>query len=100
MQVIRFALQAKNGCTNELVEWVKSWPDYGLPIPPHGWRVYWHTQFSPWDVVVNEIESLAEHEAWWKEWWAAPRAPEVAEKLGELTERGGGGEFWAVEVLK
>ena len=89
----------KDGCTNELVEWFKSWPEYGLPIPPHGWRVYSHSQFSPWDVVVNEIgfESLAEHETWWKEYWAAPRVREDMDRMAEIAERG---DLWTMEQVK
>ena len=99
--VVRFTLQAKKGCIDELVEWAKSWPDYGLSSPPHGWRVYWPSQLSPWNVVFHEIEleNLTEHEARWKELWVAPRVGEVLDRLAEISERGGGGEVWQMEVL-
>jgi len=101
MLVMRMTEQAKQGCTSKLVEFFESWPD-DAPAPPHGWRIYWPTQFSPWNEVIfeAEFESLAEHEAWWKEFWASPRSGEWLEKKRELTERGGHGELWSVKVLK
>jgi hypothetical protein len=41
-----------------------------------------------------EFESLEEHEEYWADWSARPETPAFAEKLYELTERGGAAEIW------
>ena len=101
MFVMRMIEQVKKGCTNELFEFFESWSEYA-PVPPHGWRIYQPTQFSPWDVVVMEaeFESLAEHETWWEKFWASPGAANWMERRRELTERGGHGELWRVKAMK
>ena len=102
MYVIRFTYPVKIGRRNDLIELFKSMPEYGLPSPPHGWRIYRDTHLSPYNEVTNEMEfeSMTEFEAWWEECWAAPRAREVFDKMMETVERGGGGELRRVEVLK
>ena len=99
MKAFRWTWHAKKSCTDELVEAIKSWPEYGLPKPPHSWRVYWHSALSPWDVVVWEVEfaDMAEYQAWIDEFYASPRVGEFYERRRGLTDRGGGGDVWNVE---
>ena len=99
MLVMRYTLPVKQGRETELVELIKSMPDYGLPPAPHGERIYSGADFSPWDVVVYEadFESLDEYQAHMKEWFSAPRSREWLDKSRELGERGGGAELWTVE---
>ena len=102
MIVVRFTIKAKQGCTSNVVEWLKSLPDYGHPRSPHGERVYWSGPFSEWNVVIHEMtfENLDEYEAYFKEVYALPRIGEAIDKLLEFTESGGGSEAWNMEVLE
>ena len=99
MIVVRWTFHAKSHCTDELVESITSQPEYGLPEPPHGWRVYWHSPLGPWNVVTWEVEfeSLPEYEAWLKEFMSAPRFGEWYDLRRNLVDRGGGGEVWNAE---
>ena len=101
MLVMRYTLYAKANCAAEIVKLHKSMPDYGLPRPPHGERMYSGADFSPWDVVIYEVdfESLDEYQAYMGELSSAPRVSEWLDKSRELTERGGRGELWTVEHL-
>ena len=102
MKVVRWTWHAKKNCSRELIEAIKSYPEYGLPSPPHGGRFYSNTTLGPWDVVIQEadIESLAEYDAWMKESFAAPRLQEWIDLRSDLLDRGGGGEIWNVEKFE
>ena len=99
MKVVRMTYYAKSWCSRKLIEAFKAYPEYGLPDPPHGWRIYSESTFSPWDVVIHEVdfESLEECDAFLKELWAAPRIREYLDLHSDLIDRGGGAEFWNVE---
>jgi len=101
MLTVRWTFEAKPGHTRDMIDWLKSWTEYGFPIPPHGWRISSTSYFSPRYRVISEMEfeSLAEIEVWWKEFGAAPRVSEAFERLAEISE-GGGSELWSMEVLK
>jgi hypothetical protein len=102
MLVMRYTLYAKANCEAEIAKLHRSMPDYGLPRAPHGQRIYSGGDFSPWDVVIYEVdfESLDEYQAYMKEWSSAPRASEWMDKARESVERGGRGELWTVEHLE
>ena len=102
MFVMRFTHIAKQGRTRELAEHLKSFPDYGTPSLPHGWRVYQSTHLGRWGVVIQEMEfeNLAQFEAWMSERNAAPRFGEFYARYLEFAEPGGSGELWRVETLQ
>ena len=102
MIAVRWTLPATNRGTHELAEAIKTWPEYGLPKAPHGWRVYLHSPLGPWGVVIWELvfENLAEYAAWSKEFWAAPRVKEFMDLQNNFTARGGGGEVWTMEQFE
>jgi len=102
MLVMRFTHPAKQGQTRELAEHLKSFPDYGTPRLPHGWRVYRSTHLGHWGVVIQEMEfeSLAQFEEWMSERNAAPRFGEWHARYLELAEPSGSGEIWSVETLQ
>ena len=102
MIAVRWTFNAKDKCTAELAEAIKTWPEYGLPKAPHGWRVYLHSPLGPWGVVIWELvfENLAEYAAWIKEFWAAPRVKEFMDLQNNFTARGGGGEVWTMEQFE
>ena len=100
--VVRRTLQIREGKEKEFVEMVKSWSELGLPSPPHGHRIYTYGKASPWGLVIweQDFESLAEKEAFDKEYWDVPEAHEQAGMFMELVESSGSTtEFWRVEHL-
>ena len=103
MIVVRRTLQVKEGADNKLLALIKSWPDLGLPSPPHGVRVYTYGKASPWGIVIweQDFESLAEQAAFMKEYFAHPSAGEETDKFMELVEsRGSTTEYWRMEQIQ
>jgi hypothetical protein len=102
MFVMRFTHTAKQGRTRELAEHLKSFADYGIPRPPHGWRVYQSTHLGRWGVVIQEIEfeNLAQFEDYMSKRNAAPRFGEAYARYLEFAEPSGSGELWRVETLQ
>ena len=102
MIVVRWTHNVKPSCSGKLVKAIKSYPEYGLPDLPHGWRIYSPSPLGPWEVVTWEVdfESLTEYDAWLKELVAAPRFGEWHDLERDLVDRGGGGEVWNMEKFE
>ena len=101
MIVVRITWPVKRGAEQKAVELIKSLPDYEIPRPPHGERIYWE-YLSPMCEVIHEMqfENVAEWDALVKEMTAAPRFGEVWSKFAELLLPGGGDtEVWNVVAL-
>jgi hypothetical protein len=100
MFVARWVIEVKKGRINDVVNVIKSRPDYGLPQAPAE-RLYTPTLFGPRNVVIieSDYEDQAEYEAVMKKMWAAPRWREWWDTYQELLERGGHGEQWHMEYL-
>jgi hypothetical protein len=74
-----------------------------FPSSPHGERIYTSGKFGPWGIVVWEhgYDSLAELEAFEKEFWGTPGAGYLARRGMEFVEsRGNTSELWTVEHVK
>jgi hypothetical protein len=99
--VTRWIENVKKGHVKELVELTKAMPDYGVPPPPHGVRVYSGGAFSDWDVVIyeTEYENWEEYHAYMKEFYASSQGLEWLEEHRKHIERGGHGEQWTVDQV-
>lgn len=67
----------------------------GSPFPT---RVY-RSQYGPFDMVALEVEfdNLAQMDAAWREWEAAPAMQELLAKWFTVTVPGGANEVWLLE---
>ena len=102
MIVNRMVFNFKPGKLSEAVALVRAGlEEYGLPETPHGMRMY-RPHVSSYDQLIIEVEfeDLAQHVAYWKAWFASPRADEWSERWLALRALGVGEEILNVETLK
>ncbi len=96
MIVERAIVKVKLGCTDQLIELLKSEMAKSKVV---GKTRLYTPNIGKYDTISWEAEweNLADYEKFWNDWGAKPEAAEFFEKWNALVEPGGEREIWNLE---